>query len=543
MATFNLVEEPWIPCVVAGEGLPCELSLRGALTRASEISEIADPSPLVTAALHRLLLAVLHRVFGPSSSEDWSRLWARGAFDAGALDDYLGRWLHRFDLFDAHWPFYQVASLDFSYAVPIARLAHELARDTSNALFNHGPADARAMSPAKAARYLVAHQAFALGGLVSLERGQNPALFRSADAAPLAKGAVCLVKGRSLFETLLLNLHRYAPDEDVPCPCSGDDRPAWERSEETRAEDRRPSGYLDLLTWQSRRIRLQPEESRDGQTVVPSVVIMKGSQFPDGFVRRNYETMLSFRRNTDAKAGQDPYPALAFQEGRALWRDSTALLQSIEDSHERPKTLSWLADLMDDGALDPAGVTPIDVLGLSADRAKVFLWRHERLSVPLRYLSDRKLVAVLQSALVAAEGAGGALEQAGRILAALALAPASDQQKERQPDRGDVRSLADSLGLSRAYWPRLEAPFRELLLALPGDVVATDDGLVYGEKMLPRWVDLVCDTAWDTLDRAASSLDTSARSLKAAAQAQRFLSGKLRELRDDYGLLSLEVNL
>jgi CRISPR system Cascade subunit CasA len=542
MPTFNLVEEPWIPCIVAGEDLPSDLSLRSVLTRASEISEIADASPLVTAALHRLLLAVLHRVFGPSRSEDWSRLRARGSFDAGALDDYLGRWAHRFDLFDDRWPFYQVASLDFSYAVPIARLAHELARDTSNALFNHGPADALAMTPAKAARYLVAHQAFALGGLVSRERGQDPALFRSADAAPLAKGAVCLVKGRSLFETLLLNLHRYAPDDDVPCPCSGDDCPAWERSEEMRAADRRPSGYLDLLTWQSRRIRLQPEQSKDGQTIVPSVVIMKGSQFPDGVLRRDYETMLSFRRNDGAKAGQDPWPALAFREDRALWRDSTALFQSLDDSYEPPKTLTWLGDLVDDGALDPASVIPIDVLGLSADRAKVFLWRHERLSVPLRYLSDRRLVAALQSTLVAAEQVGDALEQAGRILAALALAPDSDQEKQRQPDRGDVRGLADSLGLGRAFWPRLEAPFRELLLALPGDVVATDDGLAYGGEALPRWVDLVCRAAWEALDRAASNLDASARLLKATAQAQRYLGRKLRELRDRYELLPLEVS-
>ena len=35
---------------------------------------------------------------------------------------------------------------------------------------------------------------FAVGGLVSLEKGQDPKLFKSADAAPLAKGAFILLR-------------------------------------------------------------------------------------------------------------------------------------------------------------------------------------------------------------------------------------------------------------------------------------------------------------------------------------------------------------
>jgi CRISPR system Cascade subunit CasA len=266
--SFNLIEKAWIPCLLPGGEIPRELGIRDVLVRAAEIREIVDASPLVTASLHRLLLAILHRNFGPADAGCWADLWRRGRFDEAPVDAYLTEWASRFDLFDDRRPFYQVASLDFQYAVPIARLAHELTRDTSNALFNHTASDADGMPPAKAARYLVAHQAFALGGLVSLERGQNPALYKSADAAPLTKGAVCLVKGRNLFETLMLNLHRYNREDASPFDFDGEDLPTWERSDETRAGDRWPRGYLDLLTWQSRRIRLRAEETESGEIVV-----------------------------------------------------------------------------------------------------------------------------------------------------------------------------------------------------------------------------------------------------------------------------------
>ena len=41
-----------------------------------------------------------------------------------------------------------------------------------------------------------------------------------------------------------------------------DDVPAWELDQENVAIDRQPKGYLDLLTWQSRRIKLIPGKNR-----------------------------------------------------------------------------------------------------------------------------------------------------------------------------------------------------------------------------------------------------------------------------------------
>ena len=62
--SFDLLKRAWVPCIRA-DGTLDELSLRDALVRAHELRALHGESPLVVAALYRLLLAVLHRVFGP----------------------------------------------------------------------------------------------------------------------------------------------------------------------------------------------------------------------------------------------------------------------------------------------------------------------------------------------------------------------------------------------------------------------------------------------------------------------------------------------
>lgn len=76
------------------------------LSKAQEIKEINDPSPLVVIALHRLLLANLHRNFGPESLTAWNDLWQGGHWDERTLTNYFNRWRHRFDLFHPERPFY-----------------------------------------------------------------------------------------------------------------------------------------------------------------------------------------------------------------------------------------------------------------------------------------------------------------------------------------------------------------------------------------------------------------------------------------------------
>ncbi|MGI8554186.1 MAG: type I-E CRISPR-associated protein Cse1/CasA, partial [Dehalococcoidia bacterium] len=344
MPEFNLVDEPWIPCVGHGQdegaGAVVELNLREALARTHELAAIAGDTPTVTVSLYRLLIAAVHcfvgpeGAAGPKSSEAWESLWRRERFASDAIDRYLTQWRHRFDLFDPTRPFYQTASpaVDEGKAVSIAKLLFQ--SDNNATLFDHAfVAEPPRLSPAQAARLLIAFQAFDTGGLIT---GAGDEKF--AKASPLLQCAVLLVRGRNLFETLMLNLYRYSPENDQPWPFKrSEDRPAWERGGDTRPVDRRPDGYLDLLTWQSRRIRLWPEEEGSGQVVVRRATVMKGFQIRDGWSRSGQEPMIAFTKRLKAQPGQDPTPPLGFREDRALWRDSVALFESAGDLAARPK--------------------------------------------------------------------------------------------------------------------------------------------------------------------------------------------------------------
>lgn len=501
--SFNLLDEPWIPCLAA-DGKPQELSLVETLARAPRLREIVDASPLVTAALHRLLVAILHRCFGPKTDVEWQQLWQRGSFDMGGVKDYLQQWRPRFDLFDTARPFYQTPGLSEEKAGSAAKLAHELSAGNNPLLFDHSvDSEPAPLMPAVAARYVVALQSFALGGLVSFEKGEEK--HRSADSAPISKGAVLLLRGTSLFETLLLNMvnlnglasapFEFDPKEDVP---------AWEQDAFVRPSDRWLRGYLDLLTWQSRRVLLFPE-IKDGRSRVSRVVIMKGYQFPSGGDLHARETMIAFEKREKAGAGQDPWPPIGFRPERVLWRDSVALLQKDPSRWRRARTFDELASR----SLRVDLPIEFDALGMSSDRAKILLWRHERLPLPRHYLTEPDLVGELGRGIQLAEDAGRRLRSGVWQLAQGVLFPSGN------PDQKRVRTLVDSLATERPYWAALDTPFRKLMVDLADAWPRHEQDVPVGE-----WARAIQRSATNAFEAAARSLETSGRGLRAAAEAR-----------------------
>ncbi len=99
--------------------------------------------------------------------------------------------------------------------------------------------------------------------------------------APLVGKAMVLLKGDDLFETLSLNL--VPMDTADPTTLTGEasadkivaDRPAWEsESLDLPGTPRYLLGYLDLLTWQSRAIRLL--SGPDGSMRLTSMYMAQG---------------------------------------------------------------------------------------------------------------------------------------------------------------------------------------------------------------------------------------------------------------------------
>src|SRR5690606_27983239 len=127
---------------------------------------------------------------------------------------------------------------------------------------------------AEAARLLVALQSFAIGGLITSLPGEP----KSAKASHLVKAGVVLLTGDNLFETLMFNILAI---DDEPGPLNivpSRNVPAWEQ-EPARLDERSPAGLIDLLTWQSRRVLLLP--NNDG--VVERAALLAGYALPDGF--------------------------------------------------------------------------------------------------------------------------------------------------------------------------------------------------------------------------------------------------------------------
>lgn len=504
MTTFNLTRQPWIPVEPLGGGV-IELSTRDCLKQAHTLCGLADPSPLVVAALTRHLLAVLHRcVDGPKEMTAWQAIAAAGAFDPARVDAYLDRVEDRMDLLHPTQPFAQTRGLSerfAPYASPIDELEIVRARwGLARALFRHRPVTpAPTMRFARAARALLAHHAFATGGLV-----KKPDEPTSATAAPLTRAGLVVLRGPTLFHTLVANLLQYDPHFQMPFPPSGADACAWEQSpppKELRRSDepkRPPLGYLDLLTWQSRRVELL----HDGEQVTGFINAV-GQGLAESSPR---DPMVAFRRHE--KYGFLP---IGIDPARSFWREANALFESSRSDdapYVRPKAISQCASVEAIEVLGSEARYDIELLGIAAEKSRVDAVRAERLRAALRSFNDGDARAAVEDALRFANEAVTALRKSLWTYARHALAPGG-----RDPDTNALRALVDSFGAEPTAWSALGVVFETMLPRLADDPDRAAADFMVGAR----------DAIWNTFRSVTARPETTARWLKARALAERNL--------------------
>lgn len=458
--TFNLTREPWIT-VEALDSAVFDLSTRDTLRRAHELRALADPSPLVVAALTRHLLAVLHRSYdGPRSMREWETIARAGAFDAARVDAYLDRVEDRMDLFHPTHPFAQTSGLieRFDKSVrPIDEL--EIVRTgwgTARELFRHRPLlPAPSWPAARAARALLAHQAFALEGTIKKKSEPD-----SASAGPLARAALIVVRGQTLFQTLVANLLRH--DTEQPVPSGGaTDACSWEQAAlptelAGRLEPKRIlRGYLDLLTWLSRRVQFV----HGGATVTGFV-----NAVGQGLARHSPpDPMVTYQRHEE-----HGWLPVGIDIKRAFWRNSAALFESTRrDTPEfrRPRAIDLIANPEVPGAFSDS-MYDIEVMGISSARAPIDAVRFERVQARGRCFDDPDAGDAVRGALGFSDQVVEALKAAVSKYAECALSPG-----ERKPDRKAVRALVSSFGADPAVWSALGVAFEDLLRQLSEDPI------------------------------------------------------------------------
>jgi CRISPR system Cascade subunit CasA len=517
-ASYSLVDEPWIPCRMI-DGQPFDLGLRDTLVRAHEIAEVSHASPLVTSALLRLLLCVVHRVLaGPRTQDAWLATWKCGAFDRVTIESYLDRWHERFDLFHPAHPFFQVGEFVTlkggrpTLPKPLSVLVHDLASANNTTLFDHSlDREAIARSPAWCVRRLLAFQAWALGGGVqpASSLGKHP----NARHAPLAGKVQVFLDRPNLFETLVANL-LILDALDEWCQAAGD-LPVWERNEIRAPADTPtwPAGLCDYLTYPSRYVRLVPE-TLDGKLQVRGVHTAQGLFVPPD-VRDPYTAW------RPAKEGSVVLP-LCLTTDRDLWRDAAVLFAwersgiRVRRMDGRPRNFAQADTREVYEALGGDAVMLARVFGLASDQAKPLAWCTLSLPFQARLLREHELAGLLRDTLRRIDEAGSCLRGSFERLARSML-----ETEQKSADREGVGLIRNHLAAVCGFWPEVERGFDGFMRSLVDEPGAARR----------RWLEQAQQAAEDAFDRAVDSLPgRSPARLRAHVGAILWLRGALRRI-------------
>ncbi len=489
---FNLIDAAWIPvCKLDGERV--ELGIRDTLLQARDIAVIEDPSPLVTASLHRFLLAVLYRALEGPTDIDQAKAWFKAGWPVDKIDAYLERWRDRFWLFDEKYPFFQIPDFEPKVWRAWTVLAAEHNADNAKVLFDHVDVTLPdAVTPGAVARWLLATQTY------SVSAGKSE--LSHTGTAPSATAVMVLPLGRQLEDTLLLNL---VPQNRAVL---ANDLPVWERAPESveslKARAKRGiAGYADRYTWRTRSIRLR----RDADGNVSRLAFASGVENAS---KDHTDPMLGYR--IDDKNGKLP---IQFRE-RGLWRDFDSLLP--DDTKLAPDVIEHATALT---RIDPKRFPrSVRVLGQSNNKAKIEFWRLERFALPEALLGERAIRTEIHQLLADSEANQQALWRACKSFARDLLS-----RGERDPDGKDISRFVEQMPASAAYWSALEAEFHDVLghYAVDSDPNAIRLG----------WLKAVRVTLGDAWRRHAASVSTSdAWAIRALVRAEAHINKQIGAL-------------
>ena len=346
---FNLLDEPWIR-VRRSDCSVTELSLTDTLLHAHEYEDLAGELPTQDIAIMRVLLAVLHTVFSrvniegqpdpldeDNALERWGELWNLGKFSEKPILDYLKEWHERFWLFHPERPFFQVpeAVIGTEYSAP--KLIGDISESSNKVrLFSSRFGDSKqSLSYSESARWLINTNAF--DDTSAKPKGKN---LPSVGAGWLGKIGLIIAQGRSLYETLMLNLILMKDNNNV----WGTSHPIWElpfpRTEE-RKEINIPDNPAELYTLQSRRLLLtRTEGSVTGFRLLGGDFFQKENAYP-------YEPMTIWRPILDNKKNPIGFQPLRHDESKQIWRNFPNIVSSDSGSAQ-PGIIKWINILLDD---------------------------------------------------------------------------------------------------------------------------------------------------------------------------------------------------
>lgn len=522
---YNLLDEEWQPVLVADTGSVEPVGLLQLLTEADRYADILVEVPTQRPALYRQLLLpfLLDALRGqlPADADAWVELFTCGKFTSeqrAGIRQYAREHRSLFDLFGPTRPFAQVPGLRTAKdeTKPAAALVATAALGNNVPLFSsRTDGDELRLAPGMAARWLMHTHCWDTGAIKTGVVGDEQASKGKTTGnpvGPLGHLGVVMPQGRTIFETLLLNLSfkkRVLP-RDLPQWRRGDttDRPCATPSWQQRP----PTGPLDLMTWQARRVRLVPECDTDGGWYVARAVVAAGDRLeltPDDEPHTAWVVDLSttvHHRQRDeedepearsATVGTAVKRPLRHVVGRSGWRGLHALLAFAQapevpdrpDPKRKPTRLHQTTQLLMSlaevrGELDPEYPLQLDLTGLTygAKLGTIEDAFHDQVPLPLAALRhDGPVRAALLEAVLHAEELAGAVNRLA----------------------GDLRRAVGADPVPPLAWQqageRLLALLDPLVLALLRDLRKVDDEDACDAR-LTRWEEAARRAAWQVAE-------------------------------------------
>ncbi|MBD3226733.1 MAG: type I-E CRISPR-associated protein Cse1/CasA [Candidatus Lokiarchaeota archaeon] len=491
--SFNLLEDPWIPCMMKSNEYNT-LSIKDCLFNANEVSEISSNNPLIVISVHRFLLAFLHKNYGPKNAREWSEIYSAGHWNGKKLDQYFEKWKHRFELFnEPENRFYQIKP-NTDRKTPITKLNYALSSGNNTALFDHNwDSDIHPMDVENVAQLLITFQNYAVGG------GRSKPFYYS--DAPLISGIVTLLKGKDLFETLMLNFIRY--DEEHPFIKSDDhpDIPFWERDDRSLCQDkdgRYPYGYLDYLTWQSRRIWLIPIKD-EGKIKVKNVIMAQGEKVSSEW---NEDPQKIYKLDKKNERKQ-----IKVLPDRKVWRDIEALIR-LNDSTSNfisPKAINWIAR---NEIIPNTKRFNLEIYGVCHNKAKISSWHRSYIPLPLKFLDDQNLVADVKTFIDKCEKIEKILTKTVKLLGKEYLFPDNPSISKNQWNK--VWDFINNLQIRIKYWNFIEQYFYKFINEIP-----QEPDFNKRQMIIKKWInDKVIRIASDLLNKVKINIREDPRALK-----------------------------
>lgn len=432
MEQFDLAYDGWLPLRRQLDGALLTVGIEKALTEADTFAElVVELATQVPALLRQVLLPIVaDAVDLPADRAEWRKRFEAGAFTEAECDRiraYLSDHRDRFTAF-GDTPFAQVDMLEAANGETKGAGLLVATESTGNnvPLFGaRSEAEPPALTLAEAVRWLVHTHCWDTAAIKTGARGDSKVKAGKTTGnptGPLGQLGVLIPTGRTLYETLLLNLP-IGPRSMLGTPHwrrlpAG---PTWEAA-------CYPDGLLGLWTWQSRRIRLVPEDTPQGVRV-RRVIVAAGDRMRE---LPEWEPHTAWRYDKPvAKSKAADRKPRRHVPGKAIWRGLEALLAGHQSdvesgSVETSSLLKQVGDLRSVGALSEDYPLRVEAFGITygTQSAVIDDVYHDLIPLPVAALqADAEIYGVLVEMTSQAEQLSRAIN---RLSAALRRAAGLD---------------------------------------------------------------------------------------------------------------------